>query len=147
MLFMILTLYFLQSYQLYNNVLQLDPENSVALKVTAELRKQFEDLPPPNATRLQIQDESSKNKNVDKKATNQLEPKLKSRNYDLAELVKPNRIVKNKLLKAAENFSKTPIKAQEQRKILKNTKTNELRLPGSLEIGTAVKGKTLIEEL
>lgn len=147
MLFMILTLYFLQSYQLYNNVLQLDPENSVALKATAELRKQFEDLPPPNATRLQIQDESSKNKNVDKKFKNQLEPKLKSRNYDLAELVKPNRIVKNKLLKAAENFSKTPIKAQEQRKILKNTETNELRLPGSLEISTAVKGKTLIEEL
>lgn len=140
-------MYYLQSYQLYNKVLQLDPENSVALKATTELRKQFEDLPPLNATRLQIQDESNKTKQVEKYPKEQPKSTGKTNNYDLAELVKPNRVVKNKLLKATENLSKIPIKPQEQNKVLTNTKTNELRLPGTLEINSTVKGKKLIEEL
>lgn len=107
--------------------MELESENSVALKVISELRKQFEDLPPPNATRLKIQDESSKLKQLDEKekspALDKFKPKprhtltemdkekektkiKKYVDYDLAELVKPNRVVKNKVFKTAESIGK-----------------------------------------
>ncbi|TMW52123.1 hypothetical protein DOY81_002803 [Sarcophaga bullata] len=117
-----------ESYPLYVNILELEAENPVALKAISSLRNQFEDLPPPNATRLKIQEESSKPKPVkgneqksqalEKAKVESTKPKLekekhkekekekpkpkKSVDYDLADLVQPNRVVKNKFLKSAE---------------------------------------------
>ncbi|KAM7359207.1 sperm-associated antigen 1-like isoform 2-T2 [Cochliomyia hominivorax] len=140
-----------ESYQLYNNVLQLDAENSVALKAIEELRKQFEDLPPPNATRLLIQDQSSKNgKNLNPEIIKtKLKPKSINYDYDLADLVKPNRIVKNKLFKAAETLTNQTNQIQNDKKIKEKNNDNkyEMRLPGKLEINRTIKGKKLIEEL
>ncbi|XP_065366543.1 sperm-associated antigen 1 [Calliphora vicina] len=141
-----------ESYQLYNNVLQLDPGNSVALKATNELRKQYEDLPPPNATRLQIQEESSKNKPAIQSENPKPKSKPKSINYDLADLVKPNRLVKNKFIKAAENLGKNLANNKEdkkmpEKKVAPDVNKPEIRLPGNYLMNKAVKGKKLIEEL
>ncbi|XP_075147991.1 spag1 axonemal dynein assembly factor [Haematobia irritans] len=181
-----------ESYQLYINVLQLDPENAVALKATTELRKQFEDLPPPNATRLQIIDEGSlKDSEVKKIPSNQntiKEIKAKTttittnvsskassnesnskKNYDLAELIKPNRIVKNKIIKAAETLGKlqtistTKSEQKNSRKCSENNskklengqiKPNEkseiipsLRIPGPSIGKSSSQVKILIEEI
>uniref|UniRef100_A0A1A9X3Y2 TPR_REGION domain-containing protein n=1 Tax=Glossina brevipalpis TaxID=37001 RepID=A0A1A9X3Y2_9MUSC len=119
----------LQSYHLYLKVLELDGENPIALQAIAALRQQYQDLPPPKATRLKIKDESSK-ANVkiaektetkaakteekaetkttnEKKVTKEIDKiKPKKANYDLADLIKPNRVIKNKLVTAAENLSK-----------------------------------------
>ncbi|XP_046806459.1 sperm-associated antigen 1 [Lucilia cuprina] len=142
-----------ESYQLYIDVLQLDAENSVALKATTELRKQFEDLPPPNATRLKIQDESSKNKPAIIKETSKPQPKPKAKEYDLAELVKPNRLVKNKFIKAAETLSKNIPNTKDNKNISQKKvpheidKQMQIQLPGTYPAHSELKGKKLIQEL
>ncbi|XP_061392618.1 sperm-associated antigen 1 [Musca vetustissima] len=169
-----------ESYQLYINVLEVDPENSVALKAITELRKIFEDLPPPNARRMQIIDEGSSSKKTESKTNStsvksgieikktvtipKSPPKgeTKIKDYDLADLVKPNRLIKNKILKAAENLGKLQTKpsskgaaAGDQKPAIetkKNTKVVEedmlcrsLTIPGNVR--PSGKGKILIEEI
>ncbi|XP_037811424.1 sperm-associated antigen 1 [Lucilia sericata] len=142
-----------ESYQLYINVLQMDAENSVALKAITELRKQFEDLPPPNATRLKIQDESSKTKTAIIKEVPKPQPKPKAKEYDLAELVKPNRLVKNKFIKAAETLGKNMQNTKENKNIpqkkdpKENKKQTQIRLPGTYPVNAELKGRKLIQEL
>lgn len=165
----------MQSYNLYLKVLEVDEENAIALKAIAELRQQYEDLPPPKATRLQIEDESSKakskpidetpktkvekaekkdetentkEKKVSKKADKTKPKKIK---YDLAELIKPNRIVKNKLITAAENLCKmhAPGDGKEKAKSTnreESKKSPELILPMNV-VKDDCKSKILIEEL
>ena len=110
--------------------MELEHENPVALKAISSLRQQFEDLPPPNATRLKIQEESAKPKpakgkeeksqalekskaeskktEIEKEKEKEKKPekpKPKScKDYDLADLVQPNRVVKNKFFKTAESM-------------------------------------------
>uniref|UniRef100_A0A1A9VM71 TPR_REGION domain-containing protein n=1 Tax=Glossina austeni TaxID=7395 RepID=A0A1A9VM71_GLOAU len=167
-----------ESYDLYLKVLEVDGENAIALKAIAELRQQYEELPPPKATRLQIQDESSKakskpidetpkiklekvekiektdetentrEKKVPKKADKTKPNKIK---YDLAELIKPNRIVKNKLITAAENLCKmhVPGDGKEKAKSInreESKKSPELILPMNV-VKDDCKSKLLIEEL
>lgn len=159
-----------ESYQLYINVLELDPQNSVALKATMELRKIFEDLPPPNATRLQIQEESSKNKVLlpkkDGKSSQKMNevPKSKAQptNYDLASLIKPNKVIKNNFMKAAETLGKkmqNPLENNQNIKAKIHTKPQineqntkelpDLLMPGSLTSNkiNPLKGKKLIQEI
>ncbi|XP_073817976.1 spag1 axonemal dynein assembly factor [Musca autumnalis] len=169
-----------ESYQLYINVLEIDPQNAVALKAITELRKMFEDLPPPNARRMQIIDEGASTKA--KKECKVGSPALKTetnknsvagsktscnassniKNYDLADLIKPNRLVKNKILKAAESLGKLQAKpTQKEAATNKGPKqqieTNQkskiencdllptLRVPGNVKAPS--KGKILIEEI
>ena len=109
--------------------MELENENPVALKAISALRKQFVDLPPPNATRLKIQEDSSQHKPAkgseekkqalekskaepkkikiekEKEGKKQEKPKPKSNvDYDLADLVQPNRVIKNKFFKTAESM-------------------------------------------
>lgn len=135
----------------------------------------FEDLPPPHSRRMQIIDEDSskaatpktnssslkteiqkKTNTVSKKSTPE-QSKLK--NYDLADLVKPNRLVKNKILKAAENFGKLQMKAQtrakdedkeeietkEKPKEVNATEFSNFVVPGNVR--ASGMGKILIEEI
>lgn len=104
----------------------MDPENASAKKSMDKLNSQVGELAPTNATRLMIEElkpdadekkskSSSKEKPkivskvkppVDSKpCAAKISPESKSpepKEYDLAELVKPNRVVKSKLVTAAE---------------------------------------------
>ncbi|XP_005176678.1 sperm-associated antigen 1 [Musca domestica] len=164
-----------ESYQLYINVLEVDPQNSIALKAITELRKMFEDLPPPLSRRMQIIDEDSSKAATPKTNSSSLKTEIQKKtntvskkstpeqselkNYDLADLVKPNRLVKNKILKAAENFGKLQIKAQtrakdedkkeietkEKPKEVDDTEFSNFVVPGNVR--ASGMGKILIEEI
>ncbi|KAL9893277.1 spag1 axonemal dynein assembly factor isoform 1-T2 [Glossina fuscipes fuscipes] len=163
-----------ESYNLYLKVLEVDDGNAIALKAIAELRQQYEDLPPPKATRLKIQDESSKAKSKpiektpetkvekvekkeeakniqEKKAPTKVDKaKPKKIKYDLADLIKPNRIVKNKLITAAEKLGKMHAPGDEKEKAKatnqeQSKKNPEFILP--MNVKTDYKSKILIEEL
>lgn len=169
-------------------VLDVDPSNAVALKAITELRKMFEDLPPPNATRLIITDATSSKTTVASTnrfatgpgnieipnktnaasapapATKAKTPTKSFINYDLADLVKPNRLVKNKLMKATENFGKMQIKTNKHTKVNndryinkeKNSKEetsqtsdgiSTLLMPGNVRGNLSRDRKRLIEEI
>lgn len=151
-------LFLFQSYQLYIKVLKLDPENSVALKATAELRKQFEDLPPPNATRLQIHDESNNKTDIKPVSeSNDIKPQPKPQvlqtktiNYDLADLVQPSRLVPNKLVKAAEKFGQNVARVTHKNPTEQNSRHLQSNGGGKIKLpfdSTTKNPKLLIEEL
>ncbi|XP_022216306.2 sperm-associated antigen 1-like [Drosophila obscura] len=93
-----------ESLHLYQRVLELQPDNAAALKALELLNNQLGELAPNNATRLMIEelkpDASAKPKGKSKDVPVAKPPPVKE--YDLAELVKPNRVVKSKLVTAAE---------------------------------------------
>ncbi|KAH8332319.1 hypothetical protein KR074_000991 [Drosophila pseudoananassae] len=119
-----------ESYHMYQRVLQLDPENSSAKKSLEKLNSQVGELAPTNATRLMIEElkpEADEKKTSKEKPKEVLKVKEKEKEkppvekpkppaakvspaskspepkeYDLAELIKPNRVVKSKLVTAAE---------------------------------------------
>ncbi|SPP81117.1 sperm-associated antigen 1 [Drosophila guanche] len=103
-----------ESLHLYQRVLELQPDNAAALKALELLKKQLGELAPTHATRLMIEelkpDASDKPKEKPKEVTTPVAktvpvakpPPVKE--YDLAELVKPNRVVKSKLVTAAESL-------------------------------------------
>ncbi|XP_036324530.1 sperm-associated antigen 1 [Rhagoletis pomonella] len=176
-----------ESYALYLKVLELEPGNAAALRAIAELKSLYGDLPPPTATRLQIQEESKtksmndgkvskknkKSKIIEKQTTSTtrlvessvstpsaaLNPlKTKPNDYDLSDLIKPNRLVKNKLATAAAALSNMKtVKTQKQQKGQKDTPKEltainkqppkfqtELRLPNDT---STTKRKILIQEI
>lgn len=89
-------------------MLDLEPENASAQKALQQLRSQLGELAPAHATRMTIEEnqpqQSPTNKEKEKpKVVPKTKPKpVKAKEYDLAELVKPNRVVKSKLISAAE---------------------------------------------
>lgn len=98
-----------QSYGIYQRVLDLEPDNSSAQKSLEQLRSQLGELAPAHATRMTIEEHQPQQVSGDKgkeKPKSVPKPMPKSvkpvKEYDLAELVKPNRVVKSKLVSAAE---------------------------------------------
>uniref|UniRef100_A0A034VEV2 Uncharacterized protein n=1 Tax=Bactrocera dorsalis TaxID=27457 RepID=A0A034VEV2_BACDO len=78
-------------------------------------------------------------------------PKTKPVDYDLADLIKPNRLVKNKLASAAAALSNMKTMKQPKQQSTKTTETtvpttypNELRLPSDTP---KAGGKMLIQEI
>jgi len=90
-------------------VLEIDPNNTTALKSLDQIRSQLGELAPAHATRMVIEELQSE-KPADKKTPKEkpkavvkaVQPVKPSKKYDLAELVKPNRVVKSKIVSAAE---------------------------------------------
>ncbi|XP_067629017.1 sperm-associated antigen 1 [Eurosta solidaginis] len=169
-----------ESYALYLKVLELDPQNAVALKATTELKNLFGELPPPTATRLQIKECSSTKKTKPNAKSNKEKKSIKTEktinetksslsspscsatkpmDYDLADLIKPNRLVKNKLATAAaalSNMKSMKAPNQQQQKPIKCTShamkhpenisqiQNELKLRTN---GVQHTGKLFIQEI
>lgn len=90
-------------------MLDLEPDNASAQKSLEQLRSQLGELAPAHATRMTIEEhqpqqapggnEKEKPKAVPKPMPKSVKP---VREYDLAELVKPTRVVKSKIVSAAE---------------------------------------------
>ncbi|EDV94502.1 sperm-associated antigen 1 [Drosophila grimshawi] len=109
-----------ESYGLYERVLNLESNNASAQKMLKQLRQELGELAPSNATRLIIEEveqkdqKEQKSQKEKKDQKEQLKPKAKpqpkvvqtKKEYDLAELVKPNRVVKSKIASAAEALGK-----------------------------------------
>lgn len=148
---------------MYQRVLQLDPENTSAKKSLEKLNSQVGELAPSNATRLMIEELKPDADEKKAKSTSNEKPKIvtkekppadskpsvakvtpvskspEPKEYDLAELVKPNRVVKSKLVTAAEALGnkmqapKTGLSKQSapniQPKPMKDPSPPMLRLP------------------
>ncbi|KAM8704716.1 hypothetical protein ACLKA7_009210 [Drosophila subpalustris] len=102
-----------ESYGVYQRVLDIDPNNANALKSLEQLRSQLGELAPAHATRMVIEElpseKPAEKKTIREKPTEKpkavvkaVQPVKPSKDYDLAELVKPNRVVKSKIVSAAE---------------------------------------------
>ncbi|XP_053681674.1 sperm-associated antigen 1 [Sabethes cyaneus] len=117
-----------EAYKMYCNVLSYDANNTVALKRADDLRKQFSDLPPPNAWQITIEDVRN-------------EPE----EDDYVALIKPKRITKDKLPNAIKLLEK------ETAKIVQNYSVENQQ--NTVKIGTTLfqpdpgVKKNLIEEL
>ncbi|XP_055622228.1 sperm-associated antigen 1 [Toxorhynchites rutilus septentrionalis] len=108
-----------EAYPVFCKILQFDPNWKLALEGVADLRRQFPDLPPPNAFRIEIQEVSDANEAAD----------------DFAALIKPKKIIKDPLpgtVKALKTETAKMVKdtvARKQRsnniEILSNTETNK----------------------
>ncbi|XP_070073374.1 sperm-associated antigen 1 isoform X2 [Drosophila takahashii] len=100
----------LESLSVYKKLLELEPENSIAKKAVEHLTSLLGEVAPDNATRLiieeldppEIKTSESKKKAVVKKTPSEVKKEQPPKDYDLAELIKPNRIIKNNLVSAAE---------------------------------------------
>ncbi|KAH8294920.1 hypothetical protein KR018_004338 [Drosophila ironensis] len=153
-----------ESHYMYERVLQLDPENASAKNSLEKLNGQLGELAPSNATRLVIEElppdgsgpekakQSSKVPKAQQSAPEAVTKKPPPKEYDLAELVKPNRVVKSKLATAAEVLgqkmqapktgpTKQPDQYQNQIHPLLDKEGQTLLLP------QALKGKSLIQEI
>jgi len=89
---------------MYKKVLELEPDNVTAKKSVEKLTSLLGEVAPASATRLMIEEidppelKTSESKKQLTKTASVPPPK----DYDLAELIKPNRMVKSKLVSAAE---------------------------------------------
>ncbi|XP_017082817.2 sperm-associated antigen 1 [Drosophila eugracilis] len=108
----------LESLAMYKKVLDLEPDNVIAKKSVEKLTSFLGEVAPDNATRLIIEEidppelkTCDPKKKLEKSGTSVTKkpqaPLAKTaapppKDYDLAELVKPNRTVKSKLISAAE---------------------------------------------
>ncbi|KFB35843.1 hypothetical protein ZHAS_00002782 [Anopheles sinensis] len=79
---------------IYCAVLRLEPSNSIALSSMAELSRQLPDLPPPNAFRMTIEEVSN----------DPVEPT--DDEIDFSALVKPKKIIKDRLPTAIKQLKK-----------------------------------------
>ncbi|ALC46435.1 CG18472 [Drosophila busckii] len=143
-----------ESNDAYRRVLEHDPDNSVALKALEQLRSQLGELAPAHATRMIIEEQQPAAQEKPKAAVKPQPKQVKqtaAKDYDLAELVKPNRVVKSKFISAAEALggqlkgSNAP-KLQQQPLMLQELDETqpELRLPQDKNVN---KNKLLIKEL
>uniref|UniRef100_A0A182W9K3 Sperm-associated antigen 1 n=1 Tax=Anopheles minimus TaxID=112268 RepID=A0A182W9K3_9DIPT len=97
-----------EAYQLYCEVLRLEPANPVALNGTANLRRQLTDLPPPNAVRMAIEEVSN------------AEPEI-----DFRQLVRPKKVIKDKLpasIKQLQNDTITLVRQHAEALAKRDTK-------------------------
>ncbi|XP_065072774.1 sperm-associated antigen 1 [Ochlerotatus camptorhynchus] len=78
-----------EAYQALSQVLLVDRNNKLALEAVDDLRRQHPDLPPPNAFQVKIEDVGNEDVAVDD---------------DYATLIKPKRIVKDKLPDAMKSL-------------------------------------------
>ncbi|EDV53492.1 uncharacterized protein Dere_GG11514 [Drosophila erecta] len=107
----------LESLSLYKKVLGFEPDNAIAEKAAKKLTSILGEVAPSTATRLTIEEidppqlqTTQPKKELVKSASTAVkkpEPAVSAntppiKDYDLAELVKPNRMVKSNLVSAAE---------------------------------------------
>uniref|UniRef100_A0A182P9V4 Sperm-associated antigen 1 n=1 Tax=Anopheles epiroticus TaxID=199890 RepID=A0A182P9V4_9DIPT len=78
-----------EAYKAYCDVLRLEPANAIALTNTTSLRRELPDLPPPNAVRLSIEEVGN--------AVTEI---------DFSELIRPKKIIKDKLPDAIKQLKK-----------------------------------------
>ncbi|TDG49962.1 hypothetical protein AWZ03_003472 [Drosophila navojoa] len=164
-----------ESYGIYQRVLELEPNNISAKKSLEQLRQQVGELAPAHATRMVIEElpsdttPTTKKPAAPKPATAKpatpkpatpspatVEPVKLPKDYDLAELVKPNRVIKSKIATAAEALGGTlkgsnsianAQKQQMQHMMQKVASAQgQLRLPQSPCSGST-NNKLLIQEL
>uniref|UniRef100_A0A6P4FT39 Sperm-associated antigen 1 n=1 Tax=Drosophila rhopaloa TaxID=1041015 RepID=A0A6P4FT39_DRORH len=110
----------LEALHIFKKVLELDPDNASAKTSVEKLTSMLGEVAPANATRLMIEELNSPDLNTSKSkkhVVNSTPPVAKepppsmpanaapAKDYDLAELIKPNRMVKSKLVSAAEALS------------------------------------------
>lgn len=153
--------------------MELEPNNASAKKSLEQLRQQVGELAPAHATRMIIEelpsDTAPTTKKPKKPATPKpaipkpatpkpatVEPVKLPKDYDLAELVKPNRVIKSKIATAAEALGGTlkntnsianAQKQQMQHMMQKVASAqSQLRLPQSTCSGST-NNKLLIQEL
>ncbi|XP_017023317.1 sperm-associated antigen 1 [Drosophila kikkawai] len=171
-----------ESYYLYQRVLELDPENASAKQSLKNLNSQLGELAPASATRLMIEElkpdaDAGKPKEktevkppadkqttvvkkvpppVAKKPTLAKKPTVADappvKEYDLAELVKPNRVVNSKLVSAAQalgNKFQAPQGNSPKKPVQSNLPSNEampamFRMP---QDNLNTSNKLLIQEI
>ncbi|XP_017131848.1 sperm-associated antigen 1 [Drosophila elegans] len=107
----------LEALSIYKKVLELEPDNVSAKNSVQKLTSQLGEVAPASATRLIIEEldpPELKTSNSKKQLVKSTQPVAKkqiptkaanttpTKDYDLAELIKPNRMVKSKLVSAAE---------------------------------------------
>ncbi|XP_050744867.1 sperm-associated antigen 1 isoform X2 [Drosophila biarmipes] len=140
----------LESLSMYQKVLELEPENVTAKKSVEKLTSLLGEVAPASATRLKIEEldppelKTAESKKQLAKTASTPPPK----DYDLAELIKPNRMAKSKLVSAAEalgNKLQAPKGGAPQKPPLPPTpQESMLRLPqDNLNTGN----KLLIQEI
>ncbi|KAH8363304.1 hypothetical protein KR084_008010 [Drosophila pseudotakahashii] len=148
----------LESLSIYKKLLELEPDNSVAKKSVEHLTSLLGEVAPDNATRLIIEEldppelktSESKKKAAAKSAPTVVkEDTQPTKDYDLAELIKPNRMVKSKLISAAEalgNKLQAPKGTAPQKPPLPTATPQEtmLRLP---QDNLNTSNKLLIQEI
>ncbi|XP_050080667.1 sperm-associated antigen 1 [Anopheles maculipalpis] len=78
-----------EAYHVYCNILLLEPTNNIALSYMEYLRRQLPDLPPPNAFRMAIEEVSNAEAEI-----------------DFRDLVRPKKIVKDKVPEVISQLSK-----------------------------------------
>ncbi|XP_034116163.1 sperm-associated antigen 1 [Drosophila albomicans] len=108
-----------ESHDIYQRVLNVDPNNANALKALEQLRAQLGELAPAHATRMIIEELPVEKPKPKAQVKPIAKPTKPAKEYDLAELVKPNRVVKSKMLSAAEALGGK----------LKGSKTTEQKNP------------------
>lgn len=116
-----LTTQLLQAYQTYCQILQLDSKNKLATDAIEDLRRQLPDLPPANSFPLQIEE-------------------VANEDDDYAALVKPKKIIKDKLPEAVQSLKAETVK------MVQKAKTANLQ-DNNFEILTQPSKKVLIEEI
>ncbi|KAH8242606.1 hypothetical protein KR032_000522 [Drosophila birchii] len=164
-----------KSYYLYQRVLELDPGNASAQQSLKNLNSQLGELAPASATRLMIEelkpeaDAKKPKKNTEVKPPSLEQAIVKkapppvtkkptvadtppTKEYDLAELVKPNRVVNSKLVSAAQalgNKLQAPQANSSKKPAQPNLSPNEampsvLRMP---QDNLNTSNKLLIQEI
>ncbi|XP_062549363.1 sperm-associated antigen 1 [Armigeres subalbatus] len=109
-----------EAYHIYCRILQLDPNSIQASGAIEELRRQLPDLPPANSFQVQIEDETSDD--------------------GYAALVKPKKIIKDKLPEMMQSLKTTTST------IVEKAKTAELQ-DKKIDILPRPTKKVLIEEI
>ncbi|XP_064550164.1 sperm-associated antigen 1 [Drosophila montana] len=152
-----------ESYGLYQRLLALEPDNINAKKALDGLRQQLGELAPAHATRMIIEELQSEKATDDNKPKTKAKPQPRDvqaakppKDYDLAELVKPNRVIKSKIACAAEALGGTlktrnPVASAQKQQLQQmmqgmSTAQAELRLPQSNQSDNNNK-KLLIQEI
>ncbi|XP_055851083.1 sperm-associated antigen 1 [Episyrphus balteatus] len=147
------------AFRTYEQIRQIEPTNAIACKGLERLSKELGDVAPLHATRLQIMEcETSNNGKpiVKHKSPVAVQQKPKPKppiDYDLAELIKPNKLVKNSLMKTMENLGKSTAKMGEKTQNDKPKKTQfqgtkpEFKLQIKDSNSREEGGKFLIQEL
>ncbi|EAT35747.1 AAEL012096-PA [Aedes aegypti] len=110
-----------EAYQTYCQILQLDSKNKLATDAIEDLRRQLPDLPPANSFPLQIEE-------------------VANEDDDYAALVKPKKIIKDKLPEAVQSLKAETVK------MVQKAKTANLQ-DNNFEILTQPSKKVLIEEI
>ncbi|XP_040169990.1 sperm-associated antigen 1 [Anopheles arabiensis] len=86
-----------EAYKVYCDVLRIEPTNAVAQTSTSALRRQLPDLPPPNAVRLTIEEVGNDVPEI-----------------DFRELIRPKKVIKDKLPDAIKQLKKDTVSLIQQ---------------------------------